>query len=271
MLVLAQQGGNPYARSVHMVYANNGIKHLDDSDIDIQNALELVPGGVTALSPFFLNMPPDSLSQYKDMLDWVSKRNITITPAVGGPPNTTKLNSDTNRAIALGYKNISSHIRLENLTGFYQNDTADVRAFINFCINKGFTEIMLNPWPYASPGVLTDFPPNQIPYIDAAFQRVDPDTWTIKTQNVENIIQKLPSIQILVNYESPGPQQELSNEEEANPGSSKDAFKETLKQLANASLAVDHLNWCPPFTQSYDPLQFNPPTWKWIAGKLGQF
>jgi hypothetical protein len=267
--VFAAQAGNTYARSVHMVYANNGTKHLDDSDINIQKALGRVTGNVTTLSPFFLNMPPESLSQYQDMLNWVAERNITITPAVGGSPNNTKLNSNTNQAIAQAYKNISSHIRLENLTGFFQNDADDVRDFINFCIRVGFTNIMLNPWPYASPGVLADFTAKKMRYIDAAFQQVDPDTWTINTQNVDNIIQKLPSIQILVNYESPGPQKELSNEEESNPGSSVDAFKMTLKQITNVS-AADHLNWCPPFTQSYDPLQFSPPTWSWIAGQLGQ-
>lgn len=267
--VYAQQAGNIYARSVHIVYANNGIKHLDDSDIDIQQALGKVKGNVTALSPFFLNMPPNSLSKYQDMLNWVSERNITITPAVGGSPNDTKLNSDTNQAIAQAYKNISSHIRLENLTGFFQNDADDVRDFINFCINAGFSKIMLNPWPYASPGVLADFTAKQMRYIDAAFQQVDPDTWTINTDNVDNILQKLPLIQILVNYESPGPQQELSAEEESQSGSSENAFKKTLRQITNVSTA-DHLNWCPPFTQSYDPLQFSPPTWGWIAGQLSQ-
>jgi hypothetical protein len=260
--MFAEQSGNAYARTVHIVYANNGIKHLADSDIEIQQALGQVKGDVTALSPFFLNMPPDSLSQYVDMLNWVSERNITITPAVGGSPNNTKLNSHTNQAIAQAYRNISNHIRLENLSGFFQNDSDDVVGFVNFCISVGFSKIMLNPWPYASPGVLADFTAKQM--------QVDPETWTINTQNVGNIRQKLPAIQVLVNYESPGPQQELSAEEKSNPGSSKDAFKKTLKQITNVS-AADGLNWSPPFTQSYDPLQFSPPTWSWIAGQLGQF
>lgn len=265
----AVQADNIYARSVHMVYANNGTKHLADSNADIQQALEKVNGSVTALVPFLLNMPPDSIHQYKTMLDWISERNITIVPAVGGSTdNGGKLNSDTNQDIARAYRNISDDVRLVNLAEFYESDSVDVLPFIRFCFGTlGFSKIMLNPWPYASPGVLVDFTANQMQHIDATFQQVDNETWAINTKNFNNIMARMPAIQILVNYESPGPQQNLSSQEITNPRSSEDALKATLVHLKSLP-AADNLNWCPPFTQSYDPLQFTPSTWDWIAGRL---
>jgi hypothetical protein len=265
----AQAPAGIYDRSVHFVYGIHDRKTLDNIDRDIQNALNKVTNGVTCLCPFFLNtMDPLSNSNFTNMLSWVSKKGITLVPGVGYPARGHTLNNRTNIDMARGYFKLGTHIRLENLSGFYRNPNGeqDVKGFIDRCIQIGFTNIMLNPWPVKNGNLMT-FNSDQMKHIDSTFQNVNRNTWELNPNPIKKIIGIDPSIPILVNYESPRPQQKIGGmtikDQEA-------VFKKTLKNLATFPRS-DHLHWAPPFTQSYDPLDPGTDTWDFIARKLSGF
>jgi hypothetical protein len=265
---LAQQPATVYNRPLHCVYALQGGKSLTESDATLQSTWSQVTGGITALCPFFLNVPAADLPSYQTMINWAQANNIALIPAVGGPGPGHTLNTAGNQAIAQGYRNLPTrYIRLENLSGFYQNPggPADVSGFIDYCIGIGFTKIMLNPWPVDASNNLATFTSTQLANIDAAFQNVNPNTWEINTGMVNKIITADSSIRILVNYESPGPQQTIAAMTVPNQEAT---FQTTLTQLAGLP-STDNLHWCPPFTQSYDPVVEG--TWTWIANQLDAF
>jgi hypothetical protein len=70
------------------------------------------------------------------------------------------------------------------------------------------------------------------------------------------------TIKILVNYESPGPQQTIAA---MTKSQQENVFTTTLDDLATYP-SSDHLLWAPPFTSSYDPLDQG--TWTWFANQL---
>jgi len=257
-----------YTRSVHFVYGIGNNTTLDNSDSAIKSAFGQVTGGVTCLCPFFLNsLDPMNNSNFTDMINWVQNNNVVVTPAVGLTAQGNTLNNATNKAIAQGYYGLGKHIRLENLSGYYNNSggESDVKGFIDTCINIGFTKIMLNPWPVNSSGTYMTFDSDQMACIDSAFQNVDPNTWELNATNISTINGLDSSLQILVNYESPGPQQTIAAMSHANQ---LNVFNTTLTDLGTFPIS-DHLHWAPPFTQSYDPIDEN--TWSFIASTLSGF
>ena len=266
----AQGTGALYERSVHFVYAINSGKTIDNSDSALQTAFGQVTGGVTCLCPFFLNvLDPASDSDYTNMLNWVTANGVTLVPAVGLTAAGNTLNNSTNVAIAKGYFQLGTHIRLENLSGYFQNPggEADVKGFINECISIGFTNIMLNPWPIDASGNYMSFNSTQLANIDSAFQSVNPNTWEINPTVVSTINGLDSSMKILVNYESPGPQSTIAAMTVANQ---KATFTTTINDLETYPVS-DHLHWAPPFTQSYDPLDPGTNTWNFIVTQLDSF
>jgi len=254
-----------YKRPVHFVYGIGNNAVLDNTDAAIQSALAAVTNGVTCLCPFFLNSSdPTSNPAFTNMINWVQANNIVITPAVGLTAQGNTLNNATNIAIAEGYLPLGPHIRLENLSGYFQNPNgeADVKGFINNCIGMGFSKIMLNPWPVDANGNYMTFTANQMDNIDSTFQNVNPNTWVINSSVVSNILALDPTIKTLVNYESPGPQQTIAA---MTKSQQENVFTTTIDDLATYP-SSDHLFWAPPFTKSYNPLDEG--TWTWIAGQL---
>lgn len=262
------QADPDYTRSVHFVYGIGNNATLDNTDAAIKSALGQVTNGVTCLCPFFLNsLDPMNNSNFTDMINWVQKNGVIVTPAVGLTAQGNTLNNSTNQAIAQGYIALGTHIRLENLSGYYNNSggESDIKGFIDYCIGVGFTNIMLNPWPVNSGGTYMTFDSDQMACIDSAFQNVDPNTWELDPTVISTINGLDSSLQILVNYESPGPQQTIAAMSHANQ---LNVFNTTISDIQSFPIS-DHLHWAPPFTQSYDPLDQN--TWNFIANTLSGF
>jgi anaerobic selenocysteine-containing dehydrogenase len=262
------QADPDYRRSLHFVYGIGNNATLDNTDQALKSAFGQVTGGVTCLCPFLLNsLDPMNNSNFTNMINWVQNNGVIVTPAVGLTAQGNTLNNASNKAIAQGYFDLGTHIRLENLSGDYDNPggASDVKGFIDTCIGIGFTKIMLNPWPVNSNGTYMTFDSDQIACIDSAFQNVNPSTWELNSSAIEIINGLDSAVQILVNYESPGPQSTIAAMSHANQ---LNVFNTTLSDIGTFPIS-DHLHWAPPFTQSYDPLDEN--TWNFIANTVSGF
>lgn len=273
---IAPQAANVWARPLHFVYPiQNGNVSSPPTDDELLAAFDMVPGGLTALTPFLLNVK--NPSQYVSMINAVQSRGIIFNPGVGGPAANGPLYTPSNQAIAAGYRQYTSYIRLENTQGFYNNPggQADIQAMIDYCVNTcGFEHIMLNPWPLDSNGNAVPF---TNPELDASFDQVrldfnhstyvvnpDPNNWTVNTTEVAAIQAYRPTINIVINYESEPQHQALYHLELNNPGSSIPAMNITATECQNSP---QKWHWAPPFTHIYDPLALG--TWPWIADRLG--
>ena len=264
-----------YDRSLHMVYALSTGKGLPQySDAQLLEHFEQVPGGVTALVPFLLNVV--NVSQYDSMIRGVQSRGMIIVPGVGGPPNASNIDAQEYKDMAKAAKPYTDYIRVENMQGFYDEyGQAGLQNFIDYCVSIGYKHVMMNPWPNAANGSLVDFPNSEI---DAVFNNVsvavngttlinDPTNWHVVNGPNEQDRAIRPGIPILINYESPGPQDILTNMEESNPGSSIAAMRNTVNDIIGRYRSED-LHWAPPLTESYDAIALG--TWGWIAATLGK-
>ena len=257
-----------YDRSVHMVYAlNDKLGMPNTTDQQFLDAFD--EGKVTALVPFFLNVLQPQM--YDSMIQAVQSRGIIIVPAIGGPPASGDLDMQTYKDMAVGYKNYSDYVRLENLQGFYDEYGSNgTQNLINYCVQLGYKHIMMNPWPNTPNGSLVPFPN---PEIDSAFNAVsinqtnatDPKDWKVQLNPILQDRAVRPNMPILINYESPGPQQILTQMEMANKGSSIAAMNITVSEIIGEYLSYD-LHWAPPLTQSYNSIALG--TWSWIAREL---
>ncbi len=272
---LAAGPANVWARPLHFVYPIQGANvSVPPTDAELLAAFDLVPGGLTALTPFLLNVK--NPSQYSSMINAVQARGIIFNPGVGGPAAAGPLYTPGNQAIAAGYRNYTSYIRLENTQGFYQNPggQADIQSMIDYCVSLGFEHIMLNPWPLDGNGNVVPF---TNPELDASFNQVmldfnhstyvvtpDSRNWMVNTNQVGAIQAYRPSINIVINYESEPQHEALYDLELNHPGSSIAAMNITATECQNSTQGW---HWAPPFTHVYDPLALG--TWPWIANQLG--
>lgn len=276
----AVQPAHVWDRPLHIVYANTGGLTLDNTDQDILNAFADVTNGITAVTPFFLNV--SDTSPYQSMITSLQGLNIGIVPGVGGDPTNGPLFTSANQAIAQGYSTFTKYIRLENMTGFLQNSGGhqDIQNMINYCVDLGFTHIMLNPWPKKSDGTAAQFTPLSV--LDSSFNQVqlnyqksgtypvtpDPTNWLVNTTDVNIILAYNPTCRIVVNYESPGEHWALYYMEQDQKGSTQTAFGITVNQVQEYASSLN-LHWAPPFTKIYDPLDLK--TWGGISNKLSLF
>lgn len=269
---------NIWTRPVHLVYARSGGKALVETDDVLLNAWDQVPGGITAMTPFLLNVA--NPSKYASIISEVQARGITITPGVGGPGPGNQINTSQNQAIVAASRQYTDYIRLENCQGFADNPNgqADLQGMIDYCCSLGFTRIMLNPWPKDNNGNIIPF---ANPQLDSSFNNVmldfnrktyeltvplNPNNWLVNQTYAELIQAYRPSCNIVVNYESAPQHQALLQLEKDNPGSSIPAMNITATQCENSP---NNLHWAPPFTEIYDPIALG--TWPWIANRLGDF
>ncbi|KAK4064314.1 hypothetical protein Trihar35433_7831 [Trichoderma harzianum] len=264
--------GSVYQRSVHMVYALNG--GLGIPSISDQQYLDAFDeADVTALVPFFLNVA--NPSAYESMIHSVQARNITIIPGIGRAPSAGDMDSQVYLDMAAAVKPYTDYVRIENMQGFYDTyGKAGTQNFINYCRTLGFKHIMMNPWPTTSNGSLVSF---NCPECDSAFNSVivkrssqyvlepSPLNWHVDIGPIDQVRALIPHIPILINYESPGPQTILTNEENQQKGSSLDAFKITIGDITGQYDSYN-LHWAPPLTQSYNSIGLG--TWDWIANEL---
>lgn len=250
-----------YPRTVHFMYPqliSNG-----ETFTTLSNALSKVSPTITFLSPLFLNVTNPLDSTYADILNYVRTNGIKFGAAVGLPASGNQLmdGSGTNQTVLQAYDNagFQPYLRVDNLSGYYQNagGEGDIKNFLNEAIGYGFTNIMLNPWPY-NPNTDTYMPiteSNLLTNIDSCFQNASHQNYTVIDADIQNIVNQTgnpgPSKQILINYESPGPQgtiAAMSFNDQIN------TFNTTLNSIHTYPIS-DHLHWAPPFTGSYDPLQ----------------
>ena len=257
-----QQANNVYERPLHIVYPLSGPNYPNThTDEDLLNSFDMVPGGITLMTPFLLNEP--NPSNYDSMIKAVQSRGIVITPGVGGPGPGNQINTAHNQAIVAAYREYSDYVRLENCQGFADNPNgqADLQGMIDYCCSLGFQHIMLNPWPLDSNGNVIPFPN---PQLDSSFNQVNSNTWMVNQTYVGKIQAYRPTCNILVNYESPPQHQALYNMEIKNPGSSITTLNIAATQCEDSP---NDLHWAPPFTKVYDPTALG--TWPWIANRLG--
>jgi hypothetical protein len=272
--LLATDPANTWDRPIHIVYAQSGGPSLAETDDVLLNAWDQVPGGITAMTPFLLNVK--NPSKYASMINEVQARGITITPGIGQDPSNGPINQPNYKAMAAAYRQYTDYVRLENMQGFYDTyGRAPIQDMIDYCTaTLGFTRIMLNPWPKASSGALVPF---TNPELDSSFNNVmldfnrqtfevnpNPNDWLVNQTYVGLIQAYKPSINVVVNYESAPQHEALLQLEKDNPGSSIPALNITATQCETSP---NNLHWCPPFTQIYDPIALG--TWPWIANRLG--
>lgn len=261
-----------FSRSVHMVYALNdklGIPSITDQQyldaFDLANA--------TALVPFFLNV--DKPQAYDKFIRKVLDKGIIIVPGVGRMPSDGDMDMPEYLDMVTASKNYTDYIRIENMQGFYDSHgKTGMQNFMDHCRTLGYKHIMMNPWPKASDGSLVSF---NCPECDSAFNSViahrksqyvldpSPDNWHVQIGPIQQVRKQMPGIEVLINYESPGPQVILSNMEKDKPGSSLDAFNTTIGDITGQYKTYG-LHWAPPMTQSYDSIDLK--TWPWIARQL---
>lgn len=267
-----------YDRALHFVYAGTGGLSFgsDHTDNDFLNAFDQVPGGVTMLNPFLLNVK--NPSKYESMIKAVQAKGIAIFPGVGLTASGNTLNNANNQAIAAAYRQYTDCIRLENTQGYYDNPDgqADIQGLVDYCVGLGFKHIQLNPWPTTSGNAVVV--PFTNPELDSTFQSVhlafnhstyvvdstDSQNWMVNQALITKIQSYRPSINVLVNYESAPQHQALLLLETTDPGSSIPAMDITATQCETSP---NGLRWCPPFTHIYDPLALG--TWDWMANRLG--
>lgn len=266
-----------YDRPLHIVYAGTGGPRFGDvhTDDDLLKAFDMVPGGITAMTPFLLNVK--NPSKYAPMINAVQAKGIVITPGIGGVPTDGPINSQNYKDMAAAYRNYTDYVRLENMQGFYDaGGEAPIQDMIDYLTGTlGFNHIMMNPWPKDSNGNIVPF---QNPELDAGFYSVElsfnrktfeldnsnPNNWMFNQNKIAAVRAYRPSIKILVNYESAPQHEALLQLEKDNPGSSIPAMNITATQCQNSPL---DLHWAPPFTQIYDPIALG--TWPWMANRLG--
>lgn len=92
-----------------------------------------------------------------------------------------------------------------------------------------------------------------------------PDNWHVQIAPIQQVRKQGLGVELLINYESPGPQVMLSNMEKEKQGASLDAFNKTLGDITGQYKAYG-LQWAPPMTQSYDSIDLK--TGPWIARQL---
>lgn len=250
-----------YVRTVHFMYPQ--LIKKGETFTTLSNALNLVSPHVTFLSPLFLNVTNPLGSNYTDILNYVRTNGIKFGVAVGQPAAGNQLMDGTgpNQTCLNAYDNagFQPYLRVDNLSGYYQNPGGedDIKNFLTEAIGMGFTKIMLNPWPY-DPNTNTYMPiteTNLLNAIDSCFQNADYNTYTVVDADIQNILTQTgnpgPSKQILINYESPGPQSTIFAMTFADQINT---FNTTLNSIQSYP-SSDYLHWAPPFTGSYDGLK----------------
>ena len=250
-----------YTRSVHFMYPQ--LVNKGETFTTLSNALSLVSPHVTFLSPLFLNVK-NARSQYQDILNYVNTNGIKFGVGVGYPAAGNILcdgDNGVNMPILQAYDaaGFQPYLRVDNLSGYYQHPGGedDIKNFLTQAIAYGFENIMLNPWPYNPNG--NQYMPiteaNLLANIDSCFQNASYQDYTVIDADIQNILTQTanqPSTpQILINYESPGPQGTIAKMTFAQQVNT---FNTTLNSI-NSYPASNHLHWAPPFTGSYDPLQ----------------
>ena len=254
-----------YDRPLAYPYALSGGKGLPYTDAVLLRHFDQVNPPITSMLAFFLNV--ENVAQYEPMINALTDRNITIIPAIGGPPLNNVLTSY--KTIAKGYKQYTDYIRLETGEGYIEaHGIQSVQDMITYCVNTlGFKHIVLNPWPEVN-GQAYKFPN---PEVEATFDNVlyPSDTpWYPANQNkIQAVRSYRPSAEILVNYESPGQQQDLVDMENKKKGSSIDAMQITVNEI-NGQYKGEKLRWAPPLGKSYDAIALG--TWDWIAQTLSK-
>lgn len=272
LLLSVVSAASVFDRSVHMVYAlDGGLGIPSISDSQYLNAFD--EGDVTALVPFFLNVA--NPASYDNMIKSVQAKNITITPGFGKAPSAGDIDGAQYKKMALATVKYTKYMRIENMQGFYDEyGSAGLQSFMTYCKSIGYEHIMMNPWPVAKGGGLVDF---DCPICDSAFNAVSvkrssqfklepsPNNWHVVIGPINAVRAKVPNIPVLINYESPGPQEILANMEKQKKGSSLTAFSTTIGDITGKYKSYD-LHWAPPLTQSYNSIGLD--TWDWIAGEL---
>ena len=262
---------HPYTRPLHFMYPEL-LQQQKETFTTLSKALDKVNNPeLSFLSPLFLNVT--DFSGYSNIISYCSTNKIKFGPAVGGPGPGNKLTDPDNQAAlhAVRTQGFQPYLRVDNLSGFYGNNGGeeDIKSFLRQAISYGFTNIMLNPWPQipkGQPNAGMYMPITEsdiIPYIDSCFQNASYKDYTVIDADVQNILTQAKNWaqgtpQIIINYESPGPQGVIANDmtlqEQIN------TFNTTESSIKSYPIA-DHLHFALPFTGSYDPLkQKNPST-----------
>lgn len=265
-----------YARPLHIVYANTGGLALPYDEATLLSAFAQVTTGLTAVTPFFLNVADPT--RYQSIIAKLQAQQITIIPGVGGDTSQGPLNSPTYQAMAQAHRAYTSYIRLENAQGFVDTyGAADVQGMVTYLTGTlGYAHVMLNPWPkdkasgaalaFADGAVDASFNQVQCAFDHTSYQLLpDPTNWLVNLVAINRILAAKPSCAIVVNYESAPEHQVLANLEQAQPGSSIPAMQLTATQCLTSKGA---LHWCPPFTRIYDPIKLG--TWNWMASQLSK-
>jgi hypothetical protein len=257
-----------YDRALHFVYAGSGSLFFPQYSDDylLEEVFAQVPGGLTMLNPFFLNVK--NPGQYASILQKLKDKGISVMPGIGNTADgTNSLNDPNNLAAADAYINYTDCIRLENTQGYYDTKGADdIQRIIDYCVLKGYKHIELNPWPMA-PGNAYPIPFQNL-QLDSTFQQVGNSkgnpTGLVNQTLVGKIQAYRPSIGVLVNYESAPQHQALADMEAQAPGSSIALLDLTASQCETSS---NNLNFAFPFTHVYDPVELG--TWDWMASRVG--
>lgn len=273
-----------YARTAGKAFQGNSDPALNHTDAQLLTALDQVPGGVTALVPFMLNVT--NVAQYDTFIRAITEtRGIIIVPGVGGDPDTgERIDSAGYKAMAANAKPYTDYIRLENMQGYLDRGTggqAAIQSMINYVIGLGYKHVMLNPWP-------VDMNNQPIPFtnveLDSTIYQVklkkvntpqgycpdhtaDATNWGLPNNNTIVNMMNYRRVKVLINYESAPQHEALTCLEREDPLSSRAAMNITATAIENYT-AYD-LHWTPPFTTAYDPLKWG--TWTWEANRLGDF
>lgn len=260
-----------YDRPIHLTYALSRGKVLQESDEQILAALDQVPGGVTSVNPFLLNvMEP---ARYTTILNALKARGIAVFVGVGKNPGAAGwgIDSANMRKLAQELVPFSDSIRIDNLEGFYEREGREpIQSYIDYLRSIGFRHIMLNPWP-ADKGAAIPFKGAESTIIEITLKHnhqtgevfAAPTNWQAKERRIAMVRALDPSIKILVNYESEPQHRALARLETEKPGSSIAAL-----EVAAAQCETSGWYWCPPWTKIYDPVKLN--TWTWMAARLGR-
>lgn len=289
----AQVPPGVFSRPLHFVYARtngkafqgNSDPALNHTDAQLLAAFDQVPGGVTALVPFILNVT--NVAQYATFIhDVTVTRGIVIVPGVGGDPDTgERIDSTGYKTMAANAKPYTDYIRLENMQGYLDRGTggqAAIQSMINYVTNTlHYKHVMLNPWPVDANNQPIHF---TNPELDSTIYQVrltkvstpqgycpdhsqDATNWGLPNNTEITNMMAYRRVKILINYESAPQHEALSCLERQTPNSSKTAMNKTATAIENYT-AFD-LHWNPPFTTAYDPLKWG--TWTWEANRLGDF
>lgn len=259
---------NPtYPRTLHFMYPEL-VQQQSETYNSLTAALNKVNNPeLTFLSPLFLNVT--DFTPYSNIISYCRTNKIKFGCAVGGPGPGNKLMDGANGFNQTALKAVNAaglqpYLRVDNLSGFYGNagGEADIKSFLRQAIGLGFTNIMLNPWPQmpkGQPNAGMYMPITEsdiIPYIDACFQNASYQDYTIIDADVQNILTQAKNWaqgtpQILINYESPGPQGTIASMSFQNQVATFNTTENSIKTYPS----TDHLHFALPFTGSYDPLK----------------